>query len=490
LDGLVKRFRVEDIFSEVLIPRTPTSPVRHRTIEAALCTDILRWGLRLLSNLVDRGIGDRTVHLLKNLALPCAGGWYRASTTSYGPRWPDSHGTMLERYLTALTTEDCKEAAKRLLLPPECPEWGSRATRYRQLLNDADVFDGLQLVQIEPDTWDGEFYASSGYFMPPERPPPGMPASLWEAYRQRTRSEATVHYAGSFRYRMETLYAIPGMAHYDRLDSPARLALMDLILASVCRWPENWQRVGFRKMTGSYDVPSTRSPLWFVLNQVQWLGFDPGETGRWNSPRERWHVPAKVLAGRSWQFDHLDPLPPTIAHRLDHDSELASVLSDLGMPQYDLETPSHSLQLLNALAHAAETTEIRDPNVFLGQVRSAWGTFFPVKATPRLPRKLLVHLDRRLVAFTPSADAPLYFPDSARTFVSSLDRFGLPGLAIEPSDAKRLASAFKQVYGDAVVLTSTLEVSAITDGQVWDGTGETESLRESGAGPSVTSPIS
>jgi hypothetical protein len=477
-DGLVKRFRVEDIFAEVLIARTPTLPVRLKSAEAALCADILRWGLRLLSNLVDRGIGDRTIHLLKNLAVPCAGGWYRADTTAYGPGWPDSHGGTLERYLTTLlNSEDCKEAARGLLLAPDRPEWGTRATRYRRLLNAAGVFDGLRLNQIEPDTWDSEFYANSGYFGLPEKPPAGIPTVLWEPYRQFARAQALVYYNGTFRYRMATLLAIPGMAHYDRLDWPARRALMDLILASLCQWPGGWERVICRKMTGSPNTPSVRSPLWFVLNQVKWLGFGTAEKTQWSAPPARWHVPAKVLGGRSWQFDHLDPLPPTIAHRLDLDTNLASVLADLGMPQYDLDTPSGSLLLLNALAAAAESNEIRDPNVFLGQVRSAWGAFEP-QDTPSLPRKLLVHQEKRLVALTPTTAQPVYIPDSARSFVSSLERFGLPVLAIDFPDANRLASTFIRVYGNAVVLTSTLDVLAVTDGKVWTE-GAMENLRDS-----------
>ena len=49
---LVNRFRVQDIFSEVLIKRTPKLPVGLKAPESELCADILQWGLSLLSNLV------------------------------------------------------------------------------------------------------------------------------------------------------------------------------------------------------------------------------------------------------------------------------------------------------------------------------------------------------------------------------------------------------------------------------------------------------
>lgn len=467
LDGeLVKRFRVEDIFAEVLIPRTPKLPVRRRSRDAPLCADILRWGLRLLSNLMDRGIGDKTVHLLKNLAVPCTGGWYRAHTAAYGRGWPQSQGDTLERYLTGVGSEDCEEAANRLLLPPSRPEWGSRATRHVRLLNAAGVVDGLRLGAIEPGRWASTFYAGAGSFALPEQAPPGFPISLWEPYRLHARTNAVVYYVGSYFYQVEMLYTIPGMVHYDRLEGPTRRALMELILGSICQWQAGWSKVSCSKKSGSSSFVSIRSPLWFVLNQLQWLGFGPPEKTQWSSPTERWHVPAKVLGARTWQFDHLDPLPVGIAHRLDGNPALASVLADLGMPQYDLETLSGSVALLNALASANESDAIRDPNVFLGQVRSAWGAFAPTSGQA-FPRKLLVQQEKRIVAVTPSAKQPIYIPDAARSFVSSLERFGVSVLAIEPADATRLAAALVAAYGKAVVLTSTLQVLAVADGEPW-----------------------
>jgi hypothetical protein len=132
-----------------------------------------------------------------------------------------------------------------LLLPPDRPEWGGRAVRYRELLNAAGVFDGLRLNEIDPRTWDSEFYANSGFFALPGRPPAGIPTHLWESYRQLARIDADVHYSGTFKYRMETLYAIPGMEHYAHLDVSARRALMDLILASLCQWPGDCERALF-----------------------------------------------------------------------------------------------------------------------------------------------------------------------------------------------------------------------------------------------------
>lgn len=475
-DALVKRFRVEDIFSEVLIPRTPKLPVRLKSPEAALCADILRWGLRLLSNLVERGIGDKTIHLLKNLAVPCAGGWYRADSASYGPGWPMTQGDTLKRYLSGSGTSDCRQAAKRLLLPPDRPEWGGGTTGYRHLLDSAGVFDGLRLNVVDPSDWSSTFWGAAGSFTLPEKAPLGIPPPLWEQYRSYVRAQNAPYYVGTFQYQVQAFLILPGLTAHDTHDRPTRAALMDLILASACKWQSSWTKVSCRKMSGSASFVSVRSPLWFALSEIKWLGFGPVDRTEWCAPRERWHVPAKVLGARTWQFEHLHPIPVGTAHRLDSDAPLAAILVDLGMPQYDLEAKSGDIRLLSTLAAAFESEEIRDPNVFLGHVRSAWGTFAPV-AGQTFPDKLIVHQHRRLAAVAPAPEKPVYIPNSARSLVSSLDRFEVPVLAIEHEDANRLASSLAAAYGNAIVLTSTLKVVPIVDGEPWEG-GQTQHFHD------------
>jgi len=121
---------------------------------------------------------------------------------------------------------------------------------------------------------------------------------------------------------------------------------------------------------------------------------------------------------------------------LDLDSSLASALVNLGMPQYDPESKSASTRLLDALAAATQTSEIRDDNVFLGQVRGAWASFVP-DTNQKFPSQLLVKgAGRRLSVVTPTIDVPVYLPDSSRSSLAALDQFNIPVLAIEASDAK------------------------------------------------------
>lgn len=476
---LVNRFRVQDIFVEVLIKRTPKLPVALKAPESELCADILQWGLNLLSNLVGRGRGDRTGRMLEGLALPCRGGWFMANTTSYGPGWPLTLGSALHKYLSGANTADSRDAARHLLLPPKHPLWRDAGSKHKELLDTAGVASGLRPVRVEPNGWKGTFMGSFGAFELPSAPPPYFSAKIWSKYRDSVRSAAKPIYAGYFPYQMQALYALPGISEFDRFEESTKLALMDLLLNSMSGWPQGWDKSEFKKTSGSPGSVYFQSPLWYALHLTRWIRVRSREQESWHIPSERWHVPAKVMRTREWQFEHLHPLPSAVANMLDLDSALASAMVGLGMPQYDPELKSASTRLLDALAAAVQTTEIRDDNVFLGQVRGAWASFVP-DAGQKFPAQLLVKgAGRRLSAVTPANDAPVYLPDSSRSSLAALDQFNIPVLAIEASDAKRLATNLVAAYRGAVVQTSALRLVPLNDGSEW-APGIAQELQESG----------
>jgi hypothetical protein len=103
---LVSRFRVDDIFNSVLIPQTPKLPISHNSPNSTLCDDILLWGLRLMSNLVGRGKGERSLRLLQSLPVPCLGGWYELGEACFGPGWPGTMGDQVHQYLKGVNLID------------------------------------------------------------------------------------------------------------------------------------------------------------------------------------------------------------------------------------------------------------------------------------------------------------------------------------------------------------------------------------------------
>ena len=68
---------------------------------------------------------------------------------------------------------------------------------------------------------------------------------------------------------------------------------------------------------------------------------------------------------------------------------------------------------------------------------------------------------------------PAYLPDSSASFISALEQFALPVVAIDTSDARRLAQSFKAAYGEGVELASELEVVPLVEGERWQGKAET-----------------
>jgi hypothetical protein len=245
------------------------------------------------------------------------------------------------------------------------------------------------------------------------------------------------------------------------------MSLMELLLNSIPSWPKGWETCQCKKTQGVPGNVQIESPLLYALRSLPWIRIKSRDQEFWQTPSERWYVPAKVMRTREWQFEHLHPLPLPVAILLDQSEILRSVMSRLGMPQYDPDSKSGSTRLLETLVEAVGKEEIRDANVFLGQVRSAWASFVP-DSSSRLPSRILVSRSGRgLEAATPSTQNRVYLPDSKRSSLASLEQFDIPVIAIESVDAKRLSSNFLSAYGGGVIPTSSLRILPRTDGHEW-----------------------
>ncbi|MDB6174127.1 MAG: hypothetical protein JWL59_3438 [Chthoniobacteraceae bacterium] len=474
LEGkLVNRFHVEDIFRSVLLKQTPQLPIALDDPLAPLCNDILLWGLRLMSHLVERGKGDKSFRLLISLPVPCQSGWLKLDESSFGAGWPGTMGDVLLKFLTNLPRPQSKDALARLLLPPSDPRWQQAGLAHQKLMHLAGVFDGLRLSMVASKDWNSTFQGGWGTLLLPATPPPGVGGSLWASYRKYIETAVKPYYQNWFSYEVQTLYTFSGFALCDALDDEARLDLMSLLLGSLGAWGKSWSILSFKKKEGYSDSPTAESPLVFFLRTHAWLGLTNGGRLEWFLPRERWHVPAQVLGGNAWQFDHLKPLPTAIAYQLDSNLPLMEVLRSLDMPRYETEIPSANTRLLDDLAIAVQKLETTKRNfyVFLGQVRSAWKNFHPEQDSP-FPSLLIVgHAGTSLTAELPSADRPIYLPNSSKSFAAA-EQFDLPVLAIDINDARRLAAKFTEAYGAAVRTTSTLELVPLVGRTPWSGLGE------------------
>lgn len=465
---LVQRFRVEDILNSVLIRRTPKLPISLDDSDSALCRDILLWGLSLVSSLVDRGKGEKTLRLLKSLPVPCRGGWYEMKNSSFGPGWKKTLGKSTAEYFRGAGCKDCKEAAKRLLIQPNDELWQRVGEKFQQLLIDAGVFDGLKLLNIEPKSWQSKFIASRDSFHLPDMTPSGIPQNLWIDYKSYVLRNVKLSYSGFFTYEMQSFYVIPGLEEYSSYDQSTRLAFMSSILGSITKWEESWSKVVFRKTDGYSDNTTLASPLAYALRRIPWLGINNDEGIEWSKPSERWYITSERLSGKPRLFAHLKPLSGPLALMLDGSPLLAEALKKLGMPKFDTETRSESTRLLNDLATALEG-DITELNVFLGQVRDAWGAFEP-KANGAFPPKIIIKQGNNpLKVHTPSPDFPVYLPDTTASFVDALEQFALPVVAIKSTDAERLSAQFKTAYGEGIQLASKLRLVPLVNGEKWEG---------------------
>jgi len=186
-------------------------------------------------------------------------------------------------------------------------------------------------------------------------------------------------------------------------------------------------------------------------------------------PKESWYISPQVLSAGRHQYDHLRPIPITIAHYLEQYPELIKMLNNLGMPLYDPDSEDGSPRLLDDLANALESPELEITNkdVFVGQVRTAWSNFSP-REEGELPERLIVQLQGgQLAVIKPSEKSPVYLPDATRTIHEGLALHQKPVLVIDTFPARRLRDRFREQFGRAILFASELDVVPLVSENPW-----------------------
>lgn len=469
--SLVQPFGVESILRNVLIPATPDLPVSLEGEKDRLCRAISSWGLQLVAGLVAKDKGRKTLQYLGKLPVPCYGGWYPLDESSFGPGWVHTIGQELKSYLDAANTAETKEAAKRLLLPPDDGHWSKIVSADEGLLEKAGVFDGIQLRKIEPEEWVPKFQVSrSTGIRLPENAPLGFDSGIWQLFTDEVHTHLTPKYDGPFFFKVDNLHTIPGIDQFSSFSQFTREKLMQLLLRSIPKWAENWEFISISKIKGMSDFKSHDSPLKYWLKETHWLLDTNGKPSPEFCPRDRWFIPPAACAGRVHQFKHLNPVPPEISGVLDSDPDLSEELEKLGMPRYQPENKTSSTRLLDDLANSLETPEsIANRNIFTGQVREAWSLFEPDTEGP-FPQKLIVKSGSELKALAPSPDNPIFLPDDTSSFHHGIENHVKNILAIEPKDVKRLGMGLKRVFGLGIRFISDLKTQVIVNGEPWEET--------------------
>jgi len=468
---LVERYRVMEIIRSVLIPKIPQLPATLKSAESRICQDILLWGLKLVTGMPDRGKGRRgTLKLLQSLPVPCHDGWYPINQSSFGPGWSDTAGTDVFEYLRGANTTECKEALGKMLLPPTDNLWDGNGTIYKDLLELSGVFDGLQLISLDPSDWESTTTASKSSYKLPDVSPACIPDNLWKEYKEKYSPiiRDCMAYSGFFSYTVQSLSIIPGLDHYSGFNENTRTNLMNSLFASIHKWEESWLKVYIKKVDGLSQNIDIESPLVYCLKSLPWIVTDSDGTRKCESPSQRWYVPKIHLAGNRWQYAHLKPLPGLLADKIDRNPDLFdNGLAHLNMPKFDPdpEERSSDTRLLDDLALAL-TEDIPNYNFFINHIYVAWSNY--ENYGEDFPDKIIVSKGpKQLKAVKPDVNFPIYLPDSSESFINELDLFSLPVIVINTTDAKRLSQAFKEKYGAAVRLASEMRVWPIVNGQSW-----------------------
>ena len=321
------------------------------------------------------------------------------------------------------------------------------------------VADGLR-PRAAPEI---RFHMRQSSYELPQTAPSDTPQEVWDDWRSAAREEAEPRYATEFEYSLSGIQLLPEIHYLTTLRPPGKKALSRLILAALCLRPAVWQSVRVAKCKGEPWSQTIRSPLNHWLRSLPWL-IDGDVAERPLS--QRWLVPSSLLRVQPDRFQHLSPLSPELARRLEAEPELREALKMLGLNIYPVEDDRIGPELLKALATAwvEERVPSQRFDVFLGQVRDAWQHLDPNKGLPEI---FLVRMERRSFLVCRGDElADVYLPDN-RDRMRALLEHGKHILEMNPADARRLAETF--LAKTTIRRASTLEERFVIDSAQWTG---------------------
>lgn len=456
LDGrFVQSFRRADLLGQVVVPSLPAPPALHRGPEAAACADALAWSLEVVGPEESESLLDD----LAKLPVACIGGWFPMKEAVFGPGWTGRSGDHLKALADGLLGEKGDELMRRALLPPDDERWfprggnrdagGSHLDR-TDLADCADQFERAGVVDgLRLETCDAiSFWMSKAAPKLPESTPTSVPQQAWDDWREAVRREIEPKHKGWFKYDLQNVKTVSSL-HRNDIGNTARIALSNLILASLPHWKEGWDKVTIAKVKDQPFKQQTTSPLKHWLSTLPWLDDDSDEQALRGDPQplhQRWLVPKSLLQGQSGRFRHLSPLSLQLARRLGEDEELLGALEGLGLNTYPTDDDRTGPALLEALADVAETladgvgpTVHRAMptggfDVLLGQIRHAWKHLDKNPGGP-LPTRFIVRTKpRTLTVRTADELKDVYLPDHGWQ-TRLLREHGQPIVAIRPEDA-------------------------------------------------------
>lgn len=457
LEGLVDTYRVETIIKQVLVPALPTGHVALDSKSAEVCKAILDFAIQLLlAAREDEGL----VPLLSRLRLPCLGGWIPALHTVFGPGWPDADGVALLAFLDGAGTADALAYRDRLLLPPDAAEWSGHGPNVGAHLarKEVGVRSGLHPLEVAGD-WKKTFFMARAWEVRiPEAAPPHIDDQQWKEYVDARARDVHGAFEGNFLYTLEDVRYLPGLSALAGLDERAQAAFSRLLIRSIPNWKAGWRFSSCRKQTGLAHDTAIMSFVAHALSHLPWLVDDAGAR---SSASGRWLVPSIIDRGQRHHFRHLNPLPKDLTALLLSEPKTVSELRYLGLSVLNLETQTEDKRLLVALADAlaADRVDQNNRHVFLGQVRDAWGVFYPSSAA-QLPPGVVVQRGPVLSTILPSPEHPIYVPDRGHGVELGV-LTDLPILAAHPHDAARLLEILQQRFGEGVRSLRSVKLEAL-----------------------------
>ena len=451
----VRAFTREEILRDVVIPALPELPISHGSGKANLCSELLAWTIQLLGE----NLSEIQLKLIKRIPVACHGGWYAIGAAGFGPGWSNRLGDLVWSLAEELPEPASNQLRETLLLRPDDIRWCTAVDvkSWNKLFAFSEMTGRLRPRKAENLRFKLQGHS---YELPPDGPA-DTPKDAWDDWRAAATREVKALFLGNDEYVLSDVHILPELHQHENLSAKGRKVLSQLLLASLAHWPDGWQNTTIKIPQIEYWTETITSPLKHWLSTIPWL-YEGSDTELKLS--RRWLVPTPYLRGPKGSFKHLAPLSMDLARKVESDLGLYKALKNLGLKAYPEEDEKIGPELLDALATAwvNGSVPLERFDVFVGQIRYAWGHFDQDRS---LPEKFIVRAGpRKFSVRKRSSLADVFLPDNSNRSKSLKDHRKFL-LEMRAPDADRLAETL--LAATDIKQASSLEERHFVDGALW-----------------------
>lgn len=470
---LVKPFRTAEIFDKIILPSLPYKHISFQNSKSKDLWEILNWIILLFAGA--RGDNPQVVaKKLKDILVPCRGGWYPAKEAYFSATWNDvlnnSNVILLDKFFNSIKRKN-PNGYNRLLLKKDnfFNKLKKRAQKYvANVMSQAGVADYLRLINADVSK-DIRIVANGYHFFLPENLE-HVDKNQYDSYRGYIESQQGMFY-NQFTYHLKYLKTIDGVELFSSFSTDIKIIFTKLIFYSMSKWGD-WKSCYLSKHHGQADNRRVKSLVKHQLTSLQWIPVKNEDEIYFVKPNESWYIDPYFLKRSPQQFYFWDHIETDCASLIE--DHLLLELNDLGVNPYEISTIQDTINQIDYLSGRLASNKIEKAhiNFFKNAFQHAWDSLVRLSKDhdvgDKLPDKLVYTCGSYVpevveIGTKESRDNPIYIPDDKALLNMLVSNKNIRILYSQYRH--NYAKFFKEYYSDKVKYLSEIEWNLLIDGK-------------------------